>query len=198
NYVLMLPETLGQQLGELVIVNAAYVNFPEGADVHQAQAELAKSDDVTMVLLFQELMERMNKMMESLNYIVFLVIVCAAGLAFIVVYNLTNINITERIREIATIKVLGFFKNETAAYVLRENIVLTAIGIAVGLVVGVFFHRFAISQIIVDLVSFKTQILPMSFVWSVLLTFGFNAFVSFVMGFKLEKINMAESLKSVD
>ena len=198
NYVLMLPETLEQQLGEPVIVNAAYVNFPEGADVHQAQAELAKSDDVTMVLLFQELMERMNKMMESLNYIVFLVIVCAAGLAFIVVYNLTNINITERIREIATIKVLGFFKNETAAYVLRENIVLTAIGIAVGLVVGVFFHRFAISQIIVDLVSFKTQILPMSFVWSVLLTFGFNAFVSFVMGFKLEKINMAESLKSVD
>ena len=130
--------------------------------------------------------------------IVVLVIVCSAALAFIVLYNLTNITITERLREIATIKVLGFFKNETAAYVLRENIVLTAIGIAVGLVVGVFFHRFAISQIIVDLVSFKTQILPMSFVWSVLLTFGFNAFVSFVMGFKLEKINMAESLKSVD
>ena len=198
NYVLMLPETLEQQLGEQVQINAAYVNFPQDADIHQAQAELAKSDDVTIVMLFKELMERMDKMMESLNYIVFLVILSAAGLAFIVVYNLTNINITERIREIATIKVLGFFRNETAAYVLRENIVLTAIGIAVGLVVGVLFHRFAVSQIIVDLVSFKTQILPMSYVWSVLLTFGFNAFVSFIMGFKLEKINMAESLKSVD
>ena len=198
NYVILRPETLASQLGETQEFNAAYLNFPEDADIYQAQAELSKSDDVTMVMLYQELMERMAKMMESLNYIVLLTISSSAGLAFIVLYNLTNINITERIREIATIKVLGFFKNETAAYVLRENFILTAIGIAVGLVVGVIFHRFVISQIIVDLVSFKTQILPMSFVWSVLLTFGFNAFVNFVMSFKLEKINMAESLKSVD
>lgn len=198
NYVLMVPETLEQQLGTPVEVNAAFVNFPDGTDIHQAQTRLSESEDVTMVMLFQDLMERMSKMMESLNYIVLLIILSSAGLAFIVLYNLTNINITERIREIATIKVLGFFRNETAAYVLRENIALTAIGIAIGLGVGVLFHRFAISQIIVDLVSFKTQILPMSYVWSILLTFAFNAFVSFVMGFKLEKINMAESLKSVD
>ena len=174
------------------------MNFLEDADIYQAQAELSKPEDVTMVMLYEELKSRMEKMMSSLNYIVLLTISCAAGLAFIVLYNLTNINITERIREIATIKVLGFFKNETAAYVLRENLTLTTVGIIFGLGLGVLFHRFVISQIIVDLVSFKVQILPMSFVWSVLLTFGFNAFVNFVMGFKLEKINMAESLKSVD
>ena len=198
NYVLLTPETLETQMGEPVSLNGAYLNFPEDADLHQISAELSKNESVTTITLFDELMERMAKMMSSLNYIVALVIGCAAGLAFIVLYNLTNINITERIREIATIKVLGFFKNETEAYVLRENIALTAIGIVCGLGLGVLLQRFVISQIIVDLVSFKVQVLPLSYVWSVLLTFGFNLLVNFVMGFKLDRINMAESLKSVD
>ena len=198
NYVLRTPETLGSQMGGQVSLNGAYLNFPEDADAHQISAELSKSDSVTNITLFDELQERMGKMMGSLNYIVLLVIACAAGLAFIVLYNLTNINITERIREIATIKVLGFFRSETESYVLRENIALTAIGIVCGLGLGILLHRFVISQIIVDLVSFKVQILPMSYVWSVLLTFGFNLIVNLVMGIKLDRINMAESLKSVD
>ena len=136
--------------------------------------------------------------MSSLDYGVLLVIVSAAGLAFIVLYNLTNINITEREREIATIKVLGFFKNETAAYVLRENIFLTALGIAVGLGLGVILHRFVMAQIVVDLVSFKVRILPRSYLFSIALTFLFNLAVNFFMESKLEKINMAESLKSVE
>ena len=119
-------------------------------------------------------------------------------LHFIVLYNLTNINITERIREIATIKVLGFFKNETSDYVFRENRVLTTFGIAVGLVLGVFLHAFVIGQIKVDMVAFDTYIAPMSYVYSIVLTFVFNFLVNRVMSVKLDKINMAESLKSVE
>jgi putative ABC transport system permease protein len=139
-----------------------------------------------------------SQMMNSLNYIILVVILAAAALAFIVLYNLTNINITERIREIATIKVLGFFKNETASYVFRENRVLTAIGIIVGLGLGVLLHSFVMSQIKVDMVSFDVYISPLSYIYSIILTFVFNFGVNIIMSRKLENINMAESLKSVD
>lgn len=198
NYILMTSETLSGQLREETDINTAFINFPADADSYQIAAEIGKDEHVAAVTLYDELMERMAKMMSSLNYIVALVIACAAGLAFIVLYNLTNINITERIREIATIKVLGFFRNETEAYVLRENLVLTAIGILAGLGLGILLHRFVISQIIVDLVSFKVQILPLSYLWSIALTFGFNLAVNLVMGIKLDRINMAESLKSME
>ena len=198
NYIILSSDTLQKQLGRIPTCNAAYMNFPEETDEYQISAELSKNEHITTVSLFSEMQERMAKTMGSLDYIVLLVIVCAAGLAFIVLYNLTNINITERIREIATIKVLGFFRNETSAYVLRENIALTAVGIIVGLGLGILLHSFVISQIIVDLVSFKTRILPMSFIYSILLTFLFNIAVNAFMGIKLEKINMAESLKSIE
>ena len=115
-----------------------------------------------------------------------------------VLYNLTNINITERIREIATLKVLGFYQNETAQYVFRENIVLTFLGMLVGLGLGILLHRFVMAQIIVDLVHFKVNITPLSYVYSIVLTFLFTFLVNLVMRRKLEKINMAESLKSVE
>ena len=198
NYIFITPETIEAQLKETPEYNTIYMNFPENADQYQDSAEIAKNEHIMMITLFQDTKERMGKMMNSLNYIVLLVIVCAAGLAFIVLYNLTNINITERIREIATIKVLGFFRNETSAYVLRENIALTAIGIIAGLILGIFLHKFVMSQIIVDMVSFKVRILPMSFIYSIALTFVFNLLVNLFMELKLEKINMAESLKSVD
>ena len=198
NYIFISPQTLGQQLSEMPECNTVYLNFPDDADQYQNSAEIAKNDNITVVTLFEDLKVRMGNMMSSLNYIVLLVIVCAAGLAFIVLYNLTNINITERIREIATIKVLGFFRRETSAYVLRENIFLTAIGIGLGLVLGIFLHRFVMSQIIVDLVSFKVRVLPMSFLYSIVLTFLFNIIVNLFMEIKLERINMAESLKSIE
>jgi putative ABC transport system permease protein len=157
-----------------------------------------KDKHVTATTLNKDTEERLTKMMSSLDYVVLLVIICAAALAFIVLYNLTNINITERIREIATIKVLGFFKNETASYVFRENRVLTAIGIVIGLVLGVFLHRFVMAQIHVDMVSFDSYVAPISYVYSIIMTFIFNFLVNRVMAVKLEKINMAESLKSVD
>lgn len=198
NYVILAPETYEEQLGTSPEYKVIYANFREDTDQYQAAAEVMKQDSVISSTLNQDTRERMANIMSNLNYVVLLIIVCAATLAFIVLYNLTNINITERIREIATIKVLGFFKNETASYVFRENIILTGIGILVGLLLGVFLHRFVMNQIKVDLVSFSVYIRPISYLYSILLTFVFNFLVNRVMSIKLEKINMAESLKSVD
>ncbi|MCR4794203.1 MAG: ABC transporter permease [Ruminococcus sp.] len=198
NLVFMSRSTMEQQLGEKLPVNYSFINFKDGADTSMASAELSKCNNITSVMVFETLKERLSKMMSSLDYIVLIVIVCAAGLAFIVLYNLTNINITERVREIATIKVLGFFRRETSAYVLRENLALTAIGTAIGLVLGVFVHGFVMAQIRVDMVDFSVRILPKSFVYSVILTFIFTFAVDMFMEIKLEKINMAESLKSIE
>ena len=198
NYIFISHDTLNSQLGTDIPFNGAYLNFPDGSDEHVLSAAIAKDRNVVSLVLFSELKTRMSKMMNSLNYIVLVVILSAAGLAFIVIYNLTNINITERIREIATIKVLGFFMSETSAYVLRENLALTAFGTAAGLGLGVLLHRFVMEQIVVDLVSFRIHIAPLSFLWSILLTFAFNFIVDLFMERKLEAINMAESLKSVE
>ena len=125
-------------------------------------------------------------------------IISAAALAFVVLYNLTNINISERIREIATIKVLGFYDNEVAAYVYRENIILTLIGSIVGLGLGVFLHKFIMTTVELENVMFGRNIDFMSYIYSVLLTLGFGIAVNLVMYFRLKKIPMVESLKSVE
>ena len=198
NVVFLGRETMEKQLGESVPVNYAFLNFKEGADTYKTTATLSKNGNITAVMVFADLKERLSKMMSSLDYIVLIVIVCAAGLAFIVLYSLTNINITERVREIATIKVLGFFRHETSSYVLRENLALTAFGTVVGLGVGILLHAFVMAQIRVDLVDFSVRILPKSFLFSTLLTFLFNFIVDLFMVLKLERINMAESLKSIE
>lgn len=198
NYVVLAPETYMQQLGTAPEYKVIYTNFKEDTDQYLAAAEIMKQDSVISATLNQDTKDRMTNIMTNLNYVVLLVIVCAAALAFIVLYNLTNINITERIREIATVKVLGFFRNETASYVFRENIILTGFGIIVGLLLGVLLHQFVMNQINVDLVSFSVYIRPISYVYSIMLTFVFNFVVNQIMSIKLENINMAESLKSVD
>lgn len=198
NYIFISAETMESQLSEPLVFNEAYINFSDNDDMHQLSADIGRNKSFTSIYLFEDIKVRMGNMMNSLNYIVLLIIICAAVLAFIVIYNLTNINITERIREIATIKVLGFFRSETSAYVLRENLVLTAVGTLFGLGLGILLHKFIMAQIVVDLVSFTTRILPMSYVYSVALTFVFNFAVNIFMEIKLDRINMAESLKSVE
>ena len=113
-------------------------------------------------------------------------------------YNLTNINITERLREIATLKVLGFYPLETAVYVFRENLILTFFGIFAGLFMGYGLHRYVMFNINVEVVTFDTKILPMSYLYGVALTIVFALLVDLVFFFKLERIKMAESLKSVE
>lgn len=197
NYVYLHEDTFEQGFGELVYKNI-YANLPEGADVHNAAAKLMQQEGVTSVFVNLDMLTRISGMMSSMNYIVFLIIAFAGALAFVVLYNLNNINITERIREIATIKVLGFYKKETASYVFRENMALTGVGCALGLVLGRMLHLYVMSQINIDMISFDDRVNPLSYLFSVLLTFSFNWIVNRMMSGKLEKINMAESLKSVD
>lgn len=198
NYIYINKETYVEQFGMEPEYKSAYAIVPEGVDIHEAAAAISDMDNVLAVSVIQDMRDRIGSMMESMNYIVALIIVCAGSLAFIVLYNLTNINITERIREIATIKVLGFYAKETADYVFRENLVLTGLGAIVGLGFGKWLHWFVMYNINIDMVSFKTLIEPVSYLWSFVLTFVFAMFVNGLMFFKLEKINMAESLKSIE
>ncbi len=136
--------------------------------------------------------------MENLDYIVMLVIFSAGALAFIVLYNLTNINITERTREIATIKVLGFFPKETASYVFSENLLLCMMSALAGLPLGKLLHAFVMAQIKIDMMHFDVRIAVPSYCIAIALTFAFAGMVHFALRFKLEKINMAESLKTAE
>lgn len=198
NYIYINKETYEEQLGAPPDYKSAYAIVEEGVKIHEAAAAVSDQDDVLAVSVVQDMRDRIGAMMKSMDYIVILIIACAGSLAFIVLYNLTNINITERIREIATIKVLGFYAKETADYVFRENLVLTGLGAVVGLGLGKWLHWFVMYNINIDMISFKTVIMPASYLWSLLLTFGFAFLVNGMMFFKLEKINMAESLKSIE
>ena len=139
-----------------------------------------------------------GSMMTALDNVVWVIVFCAGALAAIVLYNLTNININERIREIATIKVLGFNARETAMYVFKENLALTVIGSVLGLGLGYLMLLFVMSQIRIDMVYFKALVMPMSYVISVIMTILSACIVCFIFYFKLDKINMAEALKSVE
>ena len=198
NYIYLNKETYVNQIGAEPEFKSAYVLVNDGADVHETAAVFSDMDNVLSVSVIDDMRQRIATMMKSMNYIVALIIVCAGSLAFIVLYNLTNINITERIREIATIKVLGFYAKETADYVFRENLALTAIGAVVGLFLGKWLHWFVMYNINIDMISFKTLITPLSYLLSLVFTFGFALLVNGLMYFKLEKINMAESLKSIE
>ena len=198
NYLYLTADSWKSQNGEAPDCRSVYINTEGVADEHRLLARLMKLDAVSSVTVNQDTLDRFDSMMSSLDYIVLVIIICAGSLAFIVLYNLTNINITERIREIATIKVLGFYPMETAAYVFRENLFLTAIGGSVGLLMGKLLHWFVMEQINIDMVSFPHTVLPLSYGYSLLLTFLFAFIVNLVMFQKLDKINMAESLKSIE
>jgi len=137
-------------------------------------------------------------MLSRLDYIELVVVLCAAALAFIVLYNLTNINITERVREIATIKVLGFYQKEVAAYVFREINILSVLGSLAGLFMGKALHAFVMEQIQIDSMFFACRILPLSYGISFLMTVLFTVGISMGMRPRLKKIDMAESLKSIE
>lgn len=198
NYAYLSPETWTAQTGEEPEYQTSYVNMKEGQDIHEASAAIMNCDGIASVTAYEDMRTRFGSMMESMDYVVLVIIVCAGALAFIVLYNLTNINITERLREIATIKVLGFYRNETASYVFRENLILTGLGILAGLVMGKYLHSFVMSQIDIDMITFDVHIAPMSILYSIILTFVFAVFVCGVMNRKLDAINMAESMKSIE
>ena len=137
-------------------------------------------------------------MLTALNSVVYILIICAGLLAFVVLYNLSNINISERIRELATIKVLGFYDKEVYDYVAREVIVLTIIGILLGLIGGYFLSNFVISTCETEALRFPRIILPQSYLYAALITTAFTIIVNIATYFALKKIDMIESLKSVE
>ena len=198
DYLYLSADTYENQVKQSPDYKGVWCHVYEGIDVHEVGTQIMENELVGSLSVTQDTIDRVKSMLSSLNYIIALVIGCAAALAFIVLYNLTNINITERIREIATIKVLGFYPGETAAYVFRENLVLTGIGALVGLGLGKWLHQFIMNTLDVDGVSFQTKITSVSYLTAVLLTFVFAMLVNGFMYFKLKKIDMAESLKSIE
>lgn len=198
NFVYMTIQTYETALGESAEIKSVYLNVAEETDAHKLTADFMKEEEVTSAMVSSDSKNRFSSMIESLDLLVVVIIACAAFLAFIVLYNLTNINITERIREIATIKVLGFYRNETASYIFRENLILTFIGAMAGLFLGKIFHAFVMAQVQVDQVSFDVRILPLSYLFSVMITFLFAFAVNWFMRGKLDRVSMTESLKSVD
>lgn len=198
NYVIVTPQTVAQQWGQAPLDQMAFVKTGEGADVHEAGRVVSGLEDVINVTVCEDTAEMVGSMMQALDMVVVVIVFCAGLLAAIVLYNLTNININERIREIATIKVLGFQAAETSAYVFKENILLTVLGTGFGLALGRVFLEFVMMNIKIDMVWFKTRLTVPSYIYAVVLTLLCAAAVDFVFHHKLKKINMAEALKSVE
>lgn len=200
HYIYMTPEYYQQLFGHEPELNVAYLDLIQddeaavadfAAGVMEHSAVKACTNQRTMAAAFSETME-------VINLAVTVIIVSAAALAFVVLYNLSNINITERIRELATIKVLGFYDHEVSWYVYRENLVLTFIGIGLGLVLGKFMSSWLTRTVEVDIVMFGRRAEPESYVKAALLTLVFSIIVNIFTHFRLKKIPMVESLKTVE
>lgn len=198
NYIVVTPETITQQWGEMPLNQMAFVNVPDGADIHEASSVISGMENVASISACEDVAEMFNSMMDALELVVVVIVFCAGLLAAIVLYNLTNININERIRETATIKVLGFNAKETSAYVFKENILLTVLGAGGGLILGKYFLDFVMSRIKIDMVWFQTRLSVPSYLYAVALTLLCAAVVDYIFHRKLDQINMAEALKSVE
>ena len=198
NYVLVSPETVRSLWGSEPEYQMAYINAGPGQDPHQISAKVSTMEDAMSVMVSKDLADQVGGMLDALNVIVATIVICAGLLAVIVLYNLTNINITERLREVATIKVLGFNSWESAAYVFKENLLLSGMGALLGLGGGKLLLDFVMSQIKIDMVWFQSRVYFTSLVLSVLITLLMAFLVDFILYFKLEKINMAEALKPVE
>lgn len=198
NYAYLSAQTYREQLEEEPEFNTLYVMAHEGADPYEEGARLLEDEDVGAVSVNAATQDRVDSMLSRLDYIVLVVVLCAAALAFIVLYNLTNINVTERIREIATIKVLGFHQNEVAAYVFREINILSILGSLAGLGMGKALHAFVMAQIRIDSMTFACRIAPLSYLISFVMTLLFTVIISLGMRPRLRRIDMAESLKSIE
>lgn len=168
------------------------------AQIEKAGQEILKQKAALSVSYMHDIEKQLDDMLRSLNLVIVVLIISAGMLAFVVLYNLNTVNIAERKRELATLKVLGFYDGEVAGYVYRENILLTFIGAAVGVILGKFLHMYIIQTVEVDSAMFGRNINLPSFVYSLLLTILFSMLINGIMYFKLKQINMVESLKSIE
>ena len=198
NYVYISPAVYEAGFGEAPRYNAILSILPSDDEParNAISADLLAMEQVASLSFTQDSVAQVLNMLNSIDAVVVLIIVCAASLAFVVLYNLSNINIAERVKEIATIKVLGFYDPEVYAYVNRESVVLTLIGTLFGLAGGIVLHGFIIRTVEVDAVMFGREVSVMSFAYSVALTLLFSALVNLVMRRLLKRISMVESMKA--
>ena len=179
--------------------NLVLADYPvEDPAAEDLERELVGLDGVTSLTRMEDTREIYGSSLESVDYAVILIIVCAAALAFVVLYNLTNINITERMRELATLKVLGFYDGELSAYIYRENVILTVFGVAMGMVMGKLLHQWLILTVEIDMLMFGRQLSLSSYAYAVVLTVLFSLLVNLAAHRKLKKLDMVESLKTVE
>ena len=200
HYLYMTSEVYEKTFGEAPAYNSIYYRTQDRTteEAKDVGENVMKCDGTLSISYTTSLKKQVDHMLESLDIVIVVLIISAGMLAIVVLYNLNNINITERKRELATLKVLGFYDKEVSSYVYRENILLTLIGALAGLLIGKILHRFIVETVEIDSVMFGRNIDPPSFLYAFLLTVVFSLFVNGVMYFKLKKINMVESLKSVE
>ena len=201
NYIYMTPALYKEVYGEEAAFNEMFIKynktFTEEEENALSQYLLAK-EGVTSVSLASRLQANVNDMMNALNLVVWVLVIAAGLLVFVVTFNLNNINISERRRELASLKVLGFYDMEVAMYVYRENIFLTFFGILAGLFLGTWLDQYVIRTLEVEMIMFGRDISSYSYMMSSLLTIVFSIIVNAVMYYKLRQIDMVESLKSVE
>lgn len=198
HYVFMTKKAYENAFGEEPVYNIAFMNIADNADISGLKEELTDMDEFYGVTYKTDVSKGFLNSIDSLDAVVVLLIVCAGLLAVVVLYNLANININERIREIATVKVLGFFDGETSDYILRENYISAVIGILLGFVVGKVLHRFVVITAEVDVVMFNRELVWWAYLLGAAITFAFTALVNLALHYKLKKVDMVESLKSVE
>lgn len=201
HYVYMTPVCFANMTGTAPTYNYLFCNTPDGFsadDKNALETQINNLDGINGTVYTSVVIDNFNNIINSLNIVTVILIFAAMALAFIVLYNLNNINVNERIRELATLKVLGFYDGEVSAYIYRENVILTLIGIILGLFLGVFLNMAIIGVIDIDTVTFSTEVGIVSFVIAAVLTLVFAFIVNLAMHFKLKKISMVESLKSVE
>ena len=200
-YLYMTEEMYAEAFGELPTYNM--LHFSNGMSEDEVVAaefseRMMKCDGVMSVILNSDTSVAFSEMLSILDLVIVVLIVSAGALAFVVLYNLTNVNITERIREIATLKVLGFYDREVSSYVFRENIILSLMGSGAGLLLGIALCQFVVQTAEIDEVMFGREIHPFSYIWAFLITVAFSLLVNLIMTTVLKKISMVESLKSVE
>lgn len=201
HYVYMTPECYQSLFGKDIEYDEIFVVNKDPEDIsyeNDFSAKYLDNNAVSGITFTRTISDRIESMITSMNIVTYVLVVSAGLLAFIVLYNLNNINISERQSELATLKVLGFYDGEISMYVFRENIMLTVLGTIFGIFFGIWLHRFVILTAELDIMMFGRQIYTKSYIYSILLTIGFSIIVNIVMHWKMKKIDMIESLKSVE
>ena len=196
HYALMNTATYEAAFGAPCRSNTAYLVTT--GDPFALSAELSATEGIVSVTVMESMREIVNSTLDGVSYIIAVIIFSACALAMVVLFNLCNISITERVREIATVKVLGFRPYETQTYVFREVLLLTVLGALLGLPLGFALHRFVMKNIVIDMVSFNNHVAPLSYLLSFGITIFVGVLVCLLLMRKIDRIHMADSLKSVE